>query len=210
MKTTTRPGGAPNLLLDAEELLGERAAQLGAGEDARHVELDDHARRALAEQALGHALHDGRLADARLADEKGIVGSPLAEDVEGLLHLALAPDEGVELPGSRERAQVAAELGEPREVGGVEGVGEGAGRRAPGSGGEPRSAVAGRAAAARGRGRRGRQRRGPAPGPASSGTGVGQRAAPAERGAARAGRPRGRRVAGCGTWRSRRGMPAVK
>ena len=98
------PAGPPHLLLDAEELLRERAAQLRAGHHAGHVELDQDPvapRAGRGAQPLGDPLDDGGLADAGLAHQQRVVGAPLAEDVDGLLDLALAADQRVELAGAR-------------------------------------------------------------------------------------------------------------
>ena len=68
MKTTTLPLGAAHLVLEPEELLGEGAAQLGAGHHAGHVDLDHGPlgpRAAALQQPLGDPLDDGGLAHAR-------------------------------------------------------------------------------------------------------------------------------------------------
>ena len=83
--------GVLDLLQDGLEPLLELAAVLGAGDERAQVECDD----ALVLQALGHvaahdalgqALDDGRLADARLADQDGVVLGPPRQ------HLDDAPD----------------------------------------------------------------------------------------------------------------------
>ena len=118
MKTTTRARGAPDLLLDAEELLGEGAAELRARRRRSPCRSRRRpaSRAAPCEEPLRDPLDDGGLADARLADEERVVRAPLPEDVDRLLDLALAPDERVELPGRGELGQVPAELREPGEL----------------------------------------------------------------------------------------------
>jgi hypothetical protein len=71
----------------------------------RHVAVDD---------LLRQTLDDGRLADAGLADEDGVVLGAAAEHLLHALELVLAPDERVELVLHRRLGQVAAELGEQR------------------------------------------------------------------------------------------------
>ena len=60
----------------------------------RHVAGDD---------ALRQALGDGRLADARLADQGRVVLGPAAEDLDDPLDLLLAADDRVDLAGARPR-----------------------------------------------------------------------------------------------------------
>ena len=93
----------------------ELAAVLGAGEHAGEVERHD----AGVAQRLGHvavgdpqreALGDRGLADARLADQHGVVLAPAGEDLDGLLDLVGAPDHGVDAAVRRVGGQVAAEL----------------------------------------------------------------------------------------------------
>ena len=63
----------------------------------RHVALDD---------ALGQALGDRRLADARIADiERVVLGAP-AQDLDGALDLRFAADQRVDLPRHRLLVQV--------------------------------------------------------------------------------------------------------
>ncbi len=77
---------------------------------------------AAVQQPLGDALDDGGLADAGLADQQRVVGAPLAEDVDGLLDLALAADQRIELPGGGQLGEVSPELREPGELARIEGV----------------------------------------------------------------------------------------
>ncbi len=75
------------------------------GEEVRHVPVDD---------LLGESLDDRRLANARLADQDGVVLRPAAQHLLHALQLVLPPDERVELILHRRLGQVAAELGEQR------------------------------------------------------------------------------------------------
>ena len=56
-----------------------------------------------ADDALREALRDGGLADARLADERGVVLGPPRQDLDDALDLLLAPDDRVELAGPGRR-----------------------------------------------------------------------------------------------------------
>ena len=95
----------------------ELAAVLGAGEQRAEVERPH----ALALEALGHvalddalgeALHDRGLADARLADQDGVVLGAAREHLDHAAHLVVAADHRVELARLGERRQIAPELGE--------------------------------------------------------------------------------------------------
>ena len=101
-------------VLDA---LLELAAVLGAGHHAAEVKGQD----LLVQQLLGHvtggdalgqALGDGGLADARLADEDGVVLGAAGQDLDDTLDLLIAADDGIQLAGARRLRQVAGELGE--------------------------------------------------------------------------------------------------
>ena len=92
----------PELLDDLLEALLELAAVLRAGDERPDVEGQD----ALVEQRLGHvagddplgeALGDGRLADARLADQRGVVLLAARQDLDDPLDLLLAADDRIEL-----------------------------------------------------------------------------------------------------------------
>ena len=80
----------------------ELAAELGAGDHAGEVERDDARRRAASRarrpacDAQGEALDDRGLADAGLADQHGVVLAPAGEDLDGLLDLVVAADDGVD------------------------------------------------------------------------------------------------------------------
>ena len=70
--------GLLDLLEDGLEALLELAAVLGPGDQRAQVQGDDllvleGLRHVAADDALGQALDDGGLADARLADEDGVV-----------------------------------------------------------------------------------------------------------------------------------------
>jgi hypothetical protein len=92
----------------------ELAAELRAGDERREVEEVD----LLVAQLVGHfgplddalreALGDGRLADARLADEAGVVLLAAVEDLDDALGLDLAADDLVELALARLLRQILA------------------------------------------------------------------------------------------------------
>src|SRR6267143_100524 len=65
---------------------------------------------------LRQSFDDGRLADARLADEHRIVLGPAAEHLLHPLELVLAADERIELILHRRLGKVAAELGQERRL----------------------------------------------------------------------------------------------
>ena len=104
-----------DLLHDLLQALLELAAVLGAGDEGGQVERVD----LLALEELGHlargdargeALDDGGLADARLADQHGVVLRAARQDLHHALDLGLAADDGVELALGRLAREVAAEL----------------------------------------------------------------------------------------------------
>ena len=93
------------------QALLELAAVLGAREQRRHVERQH----ALVLERLGHfavddalrkAFDDGRLADARLADQHRIVLGPPLQDLDRAADLVVAADDGVELAVARARREV--------------------------------------------------------------------------------------------------------
>src|SRR3989442_1318901 len=113
--------GVPELLDDLLEALLELAAVLRPGHQGTDVERED----ALTLERLVHvalhdpvreALRDGRLADARLADERRVVLRPPAQDLDNALDLLLAADDRVELTCLRHRREVHAELVERRRL----------------------------------------------------------------------------------------------
>ena len=103
-----------DLLQDGLEPVLELAAVLGAGDQRADVERD-HAPVA---QRLGHvarhdplgeALDDGRLADARLADQHGVVLGAAGEHLDDAADLVVAADDRVELAALGLLGEVAAE-----------------------------------------------------------------------------------------------------
>ena len=114
--------GAADLVHDGLDPLLELAAVLGAGDHHRqvedhdpavaqqlgHVAVDDH---------LGQALDDRRLADARLAEEDGVVLGPAREDLDHPLDFILAADDRVELALPGQLGQVAPERVQGRGLG---------------------------------------------------------------------------------------------
>jgi hypothetical protein len=106
--------GAAHLVHHRLDALLELAAVLGAGdhhrevqhhealvlEDLRHLAVDD---------VLRQALDDGRLADARLAQQHGVVLAAAAEDLDDALDLVLAADDRVEVVLAGQLGEVAAE-----------------------------------------------------------------------------------------------------
>ena len=98
--------GVLDLLEDGLEPLLELAAELGARDQRAEVERDD----ALVLEALGHVaahdalgepLDDGRLADARLADQHRVVLRPTGQDLDDAADLLVAADDRVELARPR-------------------------------------------------------------------------------------------------------------
>ena len=98
-------GGLDLLQYRLESLL-ELAPVLGAGDERAHVEREDR----LVLQPLGHVaaddplrepLDDRRLADARVADQHGVVLRLAREDLDHAADLAVAADHRIELPGAR-------------------------------------------------------------------------------------------------------------
>src|SRR4029434_295760 len=88
---------------------------LGARDERAHVERHDR----LVLEALGDVsvrdaprepLDDGRLADARIADEEGVVLRPAREDLDDAADLVVAADDGIELALAGECGEIAREL----------------------------------------------------------------------------------------------------
>jgi hypothetical protein len=107
--------GLLDLAEDGLQPLLELAAVLRAGEEGADVELPD----ALALQPLRHvarddplreALDNRRLADARVADQHGIVLRAARQDLNDAADLVVAADDRVELARLGELRQVAPEL----------------------------------------------------------------------------------------------------
>ena len=99
-------GGVGDLLEHGLEALLELAAVLGAGEHRGDVEGDQP----LVLEALGHvavgdaageALDDGRLADAGLADQHGVVLGAPREHLDDAADLVVAPDDRIDLAVAR-------------------------------------------------------------------------------------------------------------
>ena len=105
----------PDLLQDLLETLLELPAILRSRDHSRQIQREDaligeRIRDLAAHDPLGKPLDDGRLADAGIPYEHGVVlGSP-AEDLDGSLDFFGAPDDGVESPLFRHPRQVAAVL----------------------------------------------------------------------------------------------------
>ena len=95
----------------------EVAAIASAGEEGAEVEAIDaraaEGRRHLALLDLRRQPFDqGRLADAGVADVDRVVLAPPLEDVQGALHLPLAPDQRVDGAAPRQLVQVVGESGQ--------------------------------------------------------------------------------------------------
>src|SRR5262249_28817532 len=104
-----------DLLHHLLEALLELTAVLRAGDERSKVERVDllaleDVGDLVAADARGESLDDGRLADARLADQHRVVLRAARQDLHHALDLGLAADDGVELPLGGELRQVAAEL----------------------------------------------------------------------------------------------------
>ncbi len=107
------------LLHDRLEALFELTAILRAGDDERDVQREDplvgeEVRHVAVDDLLRQAFDDRRLADARLADEHGVVLGAAAEHLLHALDFDVPADERIELVLHRRVRQVAAELGEER------------------------------------------------------------------------------------------------
>ncbi len=107
--------GLDDFLQHGLEALFELAAVLRTGHERPHVQGDDP----LVLQALGHvaaddplgeALHDGRLAYAGLTDEHGVVLGAAGQDLDDAPDLLVAADHWVELATLRQLGQVPAVL----------------------------------------------------------------------------------------------------
>ena len=93
---------------DRLEAFLEVAAEAGAGQQGRGVERKhfgalEHLGDVVLQQARGEPLREGRLADAGVADEDGVVLAAPAQDLERALELRQAADERVQraVPGAR-------------------------------------------------------------------------------------------------------------
>ena len=95
--------GVLDFLQQGLEPLFEFAAELGAGHQRAHVERDHAAvlkalRHIRLDDPQGEPLGDRRLADARLADQHGIVLGATREDLDHAADFLVAADYGVDLP----------------------------------------------------------------------------------------------------------------
>jgi hypothetical protein len=94
------------------ETILELAAVLGARDQRAEVERDDapvlqrvgHVAR---DDALGEALDDGRLADARLADQDRVVLGAAREHLHDAADLVVAADDRIELAAARDLGEIA-------------------------------------------------------------------------------------------------------
>ena len=116
------PGGA-DLLHDLLEAFLELAAVLGAGHQQADVEGEDPlVLKDVGDIALGDALReplsDGGLADARFADQDGVVLGASAEDLDHPIDLVVAAHHGIQLGFGRHLGEVVAELIKGRCLGG--------------------------------------------------------------------------------------------
>ena len=107
------------LLHDRLEALFELTAVLRAGDNQRDVEREnalvgEEVRHVAVDDLLREPFDDGGLADARLADEHGVVLRAPAEDLLHALELVVAADERIELVLHRRLGEIAAELGQQR------------------------------------------------------------------------------------------------
>ena len=104
--------GLPYLGQHRLQPLLELAAVLGTCDQRPHVQGHDPAvaqrlRHVAAHDPGGQALHDRRLADARLADQHRIVLGPPAEDLHHTADLLVAADHRIEAPRPRRLGEVA-------------------------------------------------------------------------------------------------------
>src|ERR1051326_2144008 len=109
------------LFHDRLEALFELTAVLRPRHDERDVERENplvrqEVRHVAVDNLLGETLDDSRLADARLADEHGVVLRAAAQHLLDALELMLAADERIELILHRRLGEVAAELRQQRRL----------------------------------------------------------------------------------------------
>ena len=105
------PLGCGDLAEQGLEALLELATELGAGQEGTHIERPDAAaaqalRHVAGDDALGEALRDRGLADARVADQDGVVLGAAREHLNDAADLIVAADHGVDLAGLGGRGQV--------------------------------------------------------------------------------------------------------
>jgi hypothetical protein len=101
-----------DLLEHRLEPLLELASELGAGDEGAHVERDqplvlEPLGDVAVHDALREALGDRRLADARLADEDGVVLRTPRQHLHHATDLLVAADDGIELPLARHLGEIA-------------------------------------------------------------------------------------------------------
>ena len=92
--------------------------------------FEERLRNVVGHDPVGQALRDGRLPDARLADQGGVVLGAAGEDLDDPLDLLLAPDDGVELACAGGIGQVDPELVDGRGLAAALGLRRRAGGRA--------------------------------------------------------------------------------
>src|SRR2546428_2225440 len=108
-----------NLVEDLLQPLLELTAVFGTRDQSAHVEREhplvlERLRHVAQVDLLGKTFGDGGLANAGLADERGIVLGAPAENLDHPLDLHLPADDGIELIATRQLRQIAAELVEKR------------------------------------------------------------------------------------------------
>ena len=106
------PGRVGDFLEDRLQTLLELAAVLRARDERAHVERDDllvlePLGHVLADDPLGQPFDDGRLADARLADEHRVVLRAARQHLDHAADLLVAADDRIELALARELGEVA-------------------------------------------------------------------------------------------------------
>ena len=107
--------GSGHLLEKCFQPVFELAAELGAGDHGANVHGNDpfvlegfgHV---AGDDASGESFDDGRLADARLSDEDGIVLGPAGEDLHGASDFVVAADHRIDLSLASELGEIAAIL----------------------------------------------------------------------------------------------------
>ena len=106
--------GPADFVHDGLDALFELAAIFCAGDHHRQIEHDDspivqNLRHGAGDDHLGQALDDGRLADARFAQQNRVVLLPAAENLDDAFDFVLAADDRIELPLAGQFGQIAAE-----------------------------------------------------------------------------------------------------
>ena len=104
--------GRGHFLQNGLEALLEFAAEFGAGDEGAQIQrqqalLAQPFRHVAVDDAERQALDDGGLADARLADQDGIVLGPARQDLDRAADLLVAADDRIELAFARRGRQVA-------------------------------------------------------------------------------------------------------